>query len=78
MIPFTTKRMGKHNPVHVDYKVGEVSGLVKDSTLVIEGRDTLLNSQLSEPIGEFTEDNWNRAVEAMMVQCPLLKKKNAS
>lgn len=78
VIPFTTKRMGKHNPVHVDYKVGEVSGLVKDSTLVIEGRDTLLNSQLSEPIGEFTENNWNRAVEAMMVQCPLLKKKNAS
>lgn len=74
VIPFTTKRIGKYNPVHVEYKAGEVSGLVKDSTLIIEGRDTLLNCQLSEPVGEFTEDNWGRVVEAMKVQCPFLRK----
>lgn len=36
VIPFTTKRIGKYNPVHVEYKAGEVSGLIKDSTLIIE------------------------------------------
>lgn len=76
VIPFTTKRIGKYNPVHVEYKAGEVSGLVKDSTLIIEGRDTLLNCQLSEPVGEFTEDNWERVVEAMKVQCPFLRKES--
>lgn len=73
VIPFTTKRMGKRNPVHVDYSVGEVNGILKDSTLVIEGRDTLLNSQLSDPIGEFTEENWKRAARAMVIQCPYLR-----
>ena len=77
VIPFTTKRIGKYNPVHVEYKAGEVSGLVKDSTLIIEGRDTLRNCQLSEPAGEFTEDNWERVVEAMKVQCPFLRKESA-
>lgn len=27
VIPFTTKRMYSHNPVHVNFKVGEVNGL---------------------------------------------------
>lgn len=72
VIPFTTKRTNSHNPVHVDYKAGEVEGLKKDSTLVIEGRDTIRNLQLSEPIGIFTETNWAKAVNAMMIQCPLL------
>ena len=72
VIPFTTKRTNSHNPVHVDYKAGEVEGLKKDSTLVIEGRDTIRNQQLSEPIGIFTETNWAKAVNAMMIQCPLL------
>lgn len=73
VIPFTTKRAGKRNPVHVDYIAGEVNGLFRDSTLVIEGRDTLLNTQLSDPIGEFTEENWKRAADAMVVQCPFLR-----
>ena len=72
VIPFTTKRTNGHNPVHVDYKAGEVEGLKKDSTLVIEGRDTIRNLQLSEPIGIFTETNWAKAVNAMMIQCPFL------
>ena len=74
VIPFTTKRAGKYNPVHVAYTVGEVDGLTKDSTLVIAGRDTLRNCQLSDPIGEFTDANWARAVNAMVVQCPFLGK----
>lgn len=72
VIPFTTKRRAKFNPVHVNYDVGEVSGLIQDSTLVIEARDTLFNSQLSEPIGVFTDENWKRAANAMVVQCPML------
>lgn len=72
VIPFTTKRTASRNPVHVDYKAGEVEGLKKDSTLVVEGRDTIRNLQLSEPIGIFTEANWAKAVNAMMIQCPLL------
>lgn len=76
VIPFTTKRIGKYNPVHVEYKAGEVRGLIKDSTLIIEGRDTLRNCQLSEPVGEFTEGNWERVVEAMKVQCPFLRKES--
>ena len=56
VIPFTTKRRAKFNPVHVNYDAGEVSGLIQDSTLVIEARDTLFNSQLSEPIGVFTDE----------------------
>ena len=73
VIPFTTKRRTKFNPVHVNYNVGEVIGLEQDSTLVIEGRDTLLNSQLSDPIGFFTDENWKRAADAMVVQCPMLR-----
>ena len=72
VIPFTTKRWMRHNPVHVDYIVGEVEGLSQDSTLVVEARDTLRNSQLSDPIGTFTDENWARAANAMVIQCPML------
>lgn len=72
VIPFTTKRWSKFNPVHVNYDVGEVAGLMQNSTLVIEARDTLHNDQLSEPIGVFTDENWKRAANAMVVQCPML------
>lgn len=72
VIPFTTKRWNSRNPVHVDFGVGEVDGLPQESTLVIEGRDTLLNSQLSEPIGTFSDKNWQRAANAMVIQCPML------
>lgn len=72
VIPFTTKRWNSRNPVHVNYSVGEVEGLIQESTLVIEGRDTLLNSQLSEPIGVFSDKNWKRAANAMIIQCPML------
>ena len=72
VIPFTTKRWNSRNPVHVDFGVGEVDGLPHESTLVIEGRDTLLNSQLSEPIGTFSDKNWQRAANAMVIQCPML------
>lgn len=74
VIPFTTKRYESKNPVHVDYNVGEVAGLVRDSTLIIEGRDTLLNTQLSDPIGTFTDNNWEKAARAMVIQCPMLCK----
>ena len=72
VIPFTTKRWNSRNPVHVDFGVGEVDGLPHESTLVIEGRDTLLNSQLSEPIGTFSDKNWQREANAMVIQCPML------
>lgn len=76
VIPFTTKRGDwsnkKRNPAHVDYAKGEVAGLSKNSTLVIEGRDTLSHSQLSEPIGTFTDENWRKAANAMVVQCPFI------
>lgn len=71
VIPFTTKRFGKANPVHVDFLVGEVKGLNKKSTLVIESRDTLLNSQLSEPIGFFTKENWAKVIPAINIQNPI-------
>lgn len=74
VIPFTTKRMKSNNPVHVDYKKGEVEGLQRDSTLIIEGRDTLRNDQLSDPVGKFTDENWIKAVKAMFIQCPIMKK----
>jgi mRNA-degrading endonuclease toxin of MazEF toxin-antitoxin module len=74
VIPFTTKRRESRNPVHVDYSTSEVIGLSRDSTLVIEGRDTLLNTQLSDPIGVFTDDNWQKAARAMVIQCPMLSK----
>ena len=70
VIPFTTKRFGKPNPVHVDFAIGEVRGLNKNSTLVVESRDTLLNSQLSEPIGFFTKDNWSKVIPAILIQNP--------
>lgn len=72
VIPFTTKRSVSRNPVHVDFRAGEVAGLNRDSTLIIEGRDTISNCQLSDPIGEFSEDNWRRAANAMVIQCPFI------
>ena len=70
VIPFTTKRFNSKNPVHVQYLKGEVSGLVQNSTLVVEGRTTLPHSSLSEPIGIFTEDNWKKAAKGMALQTP--------
>ncbi len=72
VIPFTTKRFGKKNPVHVDFNAGEVKGLDKDSTLVVESRDTLLNSQMGDPIGYFTYENWTRVIPAIVTQNPFL------
>jgi mRNA-degrading endonuclease toxin of MazEF toxin-antitoxin module len=70
VIPFTTKRFNSKNPVHVQYLKGEVDGLVKNSTLVVEGRTTLPHSSLSEPIGCFTDDNWKKAAKGMALQTP--------
>lgn len=79
VIPFTTKRnRHDYSPVHVKYKKGEVEGLTRTSTLIIEGRDTLLNSQLSDPVGVFTQENWSRAVKAMIIQCPFLNQSESS
>ena len=71
VIPFTTKRFGKKNPVHVDFSAGEVEGLDHDSTLVTESRDLLRNDQLGPPIGCFTRSNWLRAASAILVQNPI-------
>ena len=60
VIPFTTKRWNSHNPVHVKYSMGEVEGLAQEST------------QLSDPIGVFSDKNWKRAANAMIIQCPML------
>lgn len=56
----------------MQYKIGEVGGLEKDSTLVVEGRVTLNHSQLSEPIGKFNEDNWTKAAIGMAMQTPMI------
>lgn len=72
VLPFTTKRFTKRSPSHVNYSVNEVDGLVQDSTLIVESRDTLLNSQLSEPIGYFTQENWQRVIPAILAQNPFM------
>lgn len=72
-IPFTTKRFRSSSPAHVDFSIGEVSGLNKNSTLAIEARDTIRNSNLSDPIGFFTQANWDKVVPAMLAQNPCLK-----
>ena len=72
VIPFTTKRFGRRNPAHVDFTAAEVDGLVYDSTLVVESRDVLLHSQLSEPVGYFTNENWQRVIPAILAQKPFM------
>lgn len=72
-IPFTTKRMRSNSPAHVNFATGEVTGLSKDSTLIIESRDIIRNDSLSEPIGYFTEANWDKVIPAMMVQNPCIQ-----
>jgi len=69
-VPFTTKRKYSTNPVHVTYQIGEVEGLTKVSTLTVEGRTTLPNSNFSDPIGRFNENNWRRAAKAFVIQNP--------
>ncbi len=71
VIPFTTKRFGRKNPVHVDFSVGEVAGLDHNSTLVTESRDILRNDQLGPPIGAFTKSNWIKAAPAILIQNPI-------
>lgn len=70
VIPFTTKRHKSKNPVHVHYRADEVVGLTRNSTLIIEGRTTLAHSDLSEPVGYFTQENWEKAAVAMVLQTP--------
>lgn len=72
-IPFTTKRKRSNSPAHVDFVSGEVSGIYKDSTLIIESRDTIRNEFLSDPIGYFTSENWDKVVPAMMIQNPCIQ-----
>lgn len=72
VIPFTTKRFASASPTHVDYPAGSIRGLTRDSTLVVEARDTLLNSQLGEPIARFSDENWQRAKKAFLTQNPFL------
>lgn len=72
VIPFTTKRFASASPTHVDYPAGSIRGLTRDSTLVVEARDTLLNSQLGEPIARFSDKNWQQAKKAFLTQNPFL------
>lgn len=70
VIPFTTRRYNKRSPAHVNYKVGTVQGLSRNSTLVVEARDTLRNTQLGEPLGQFSPANWQQARSAILAQNP--------
>ena len=72
VIPFTTKRYGRRSPVHVNFTAKEVEGLTHDSTLIVESRDILRHSQLSDPIGHFTNENWQRVIPAILAQNPFL------
>ena len=72
-IPFSCKRFGDDNPVHIDYPYGEVVGLDKDSTLIIENMTTLPIAALHKLIGFFTEDNWRKAAKGIVVQIPYIK-----
>lgn len=72
VIPFTTKRFRDSNPVHVDFKAGDIAGLCKNSTLVVESRDILPNESLSEPIGFLSQRNWKRVSKAMIFQNPYI------
>jgi mRNA-degrading endonuclease toxin of MazEF toxin-antitoxin module len=72
-IAFTTKRFEKHNPVHVDFQIGEVEGLDMPSTLAVESRITARNIHFSDPIGTFTTENWQKAVPAILRQNPILR-----
>lgn len=72
VIPFTTKRFNRACPTHVNYPAGSIHGLTRDSTLVVEARDTLLNTQLGEPIARFSDENWQLAKKAFLTQNPFL------
>ena len=39
---------------------------------MVEARDTLLNSQLGEPIARFSDENWQQAKKAFLTQNPFL------
>ena len=72
VIPFTTKRYSRPSCSHVNFRLGEVDGLRHNSTLVVESRDILRHTQLSDPIGQFTKDNWQRVIPAILAQNPFL------
>lgn len=71
-IAFTTKRFDKYNPAHVNFEPGEVEGLEQASTLAVESRITARNTCFSDPIGQFSSENWTKTVPAIMRQNPIL------
>ena len=73
-ITFTSKRFHRESPSHVNFIVGEVEGLQKPSTLIVESRDTIRNENLSEPIGRFSDENWEKIMPAIVAQNPFIQK----
>lgn len=71
-VPFTTKRLNKSArfPTHVDFKAGEVQGINKNCTMIVEGVDTIQNDSFDEPIGIFSPQNWSKALPAFFAFNP--------
>lgn len=73
-IPLTTKRNGKHLPMHVPIRAGEVEGVYRDSVAAVESSMPIEKINFSKKIGAINEKIEYEICDCFAIQIPMLQK----
>ena len=68
VLPITSRRYGSGQPTHVHFKMGEVDGLLKDSTVEAE----VNKWQVKRLLGKFNDEQLDRIAYAMVFADPIV------
>ena len=69
-----TSQINKHSPVHVNYTVNEIVGLIKDSAVEVEKMRDINKFQLKNKIGKMTVEQQELVAEKTFYQIPMLQR----
>jgi len=72
VLPITTKRSSSKQPTHVHFKRGEVSGLIKDSTVEAESTWVINKWQVKKVLGSFNDEQLDKIAYAMVFAEPIV------
>jgi mRNA interferase MazF len=72
-IPLTS-RVDKYSPVHVNYSVNEIVGLIKDSAVEVEKMRDINKFQLKGKIGKMTNEQQELVAEKTLMQLPMMQR----
>lgn len=72
VLPITSKRFRSEQPTHVNFRNGEVDGLIKDSTVEAESTWVVNKWQVKKRLGSFNDEQLDKIACAMIFADPIV------